>query len=155
MDQEAFEKYLKERYERQLNFYDSKAIREKKKYTRTKWMLIILSAVTPVLISITGTNIYIQYATIVTSTLVAIITAAAETFKYHENWLNNRVYCERMKREKYLFDAGLNYYDEEFKKNAAFVKKVEQIIASETDEFFSINREQLENTKDKKVVGQP
>ena len=47
MDQEAFSKYLKDRYQDQVDWYDRKAGQNQKIYRRFQWALIWLSAVTP------------------------------------------------------------------------------------------------------------
>lgn len=52
MAQEEFQKYLKERYEDQAQWYNQKATANKKVYLFFQWGLIVLSAITPILIGI-------------------------------------------------------------------------------------------------------
>ena len=51
MKDAEFEKYIKDRYEDQINWYSDEASKNKKLYKYFQWSVIILSASLPVLIS--------------------------------------------------------------------------------------------------------
>ena len=52
METEDFQKYLKERYEDQINWYDKKSMLNQKLYRYLQGFVIILAAITPVLVAI-------------------------------------------------------------------------------------------------------
>lgn len=68
MDAEDFQRYLKERYENQINWYDMKSVWNQRMYQSFQWAVIVLSAITPILVAIEKTRWY----AVVISTLVAI-----------------------------------------------------------------------------------
>ena len=88
MDKEVFAKYLKERYQDQIEYYDRSSIRNQKKYRQFQWILIVLSAITPVLAALIGNWPGLQIAVVVISALVAILTTGLKTFQYQELWVN-------------------------------------------------------------------
>jgi hypothetical protein len=59
------------------------------------------------------------------------LTAALKTFKYQENWINYRTTCETLKKEKYLYDAGLSDYQESVDREAQFVDRLEALLVRE------------------------
>ena len=50
MDKENFNKYLEERYNNQVKWYDEKSKLNQKIYKFLQWIIIILTAITPILI---------------------------------------------------------------------------------------------------------
>ena len=93
MDKASFDTYVEDRYRNQLDYYDRAALKNQKKYKQFQWLLIVLSALTPVLaaisdrpIKIGGTthNIDLQILVIVVSAVVAILTTGLKTFNYQE-----------------------------------------------------------------------
>jgi hypothetical protein len=134
MDKEEFDKYLKERYEDQIKWYDAKSMLNQKRYRRLQWSTIILSALTPVLIAVDfglPEYSYLTWISVVTAVIVAILTSALKTFNYHENWINYRTTCETLKKEIYLYNAGIGDYTNAKDKEALFVDRVESLISRE------------------------
>jgi hypothetical protein len=82
-----------------------------------------------------------------TSVIVVILTAALKTFKYQENWINYRTTCEALKKEKYLYDAGLSDYQLSDDREAQFVEKVEALLSRENTLWLSVqNKKEDKNT---------
>lgn len=129
MDNKEFDKYIKDRYEEQINWYSGSASKNKQFYTYFQWGVIILSASLPVLISSVPTSF--QWITISLSVLLAIGTAGLKTFKLQENWINYRTISETLKKEKYFYDANIDDYSETADKEALFVDRVESLISRE------------------------
>ena len=127
MKKEDFQKYLKERYEDQVNWYDKKAIGNQKVYRFYQTTLIFLSAVTPVLVAIKET----RWSAIVISVLVAIGITILKTFKFQENWINYRTTCETLKKEIYLYQARIGEYKTAKTPEDLFVERVESLISRE------------------------
>jgi len=149
MDASTFKSYLSERYENQINWYDSKSSENQKKYKRTQMMVIVLSAMTPVLIEFNDklTTLSLFHLATVTSVIVAILTTLLKTFKYQENWLTYRTTCETLKKEKYFFDFDLGEYASAHNKQALFVERVESLISRENTIW--INSQKIESRAQK------
>ena len=131
MEQEAFSKYLSDRYEDQIAWYDKSAARNQMAYILMQWPLIVLAAITPILIELDVKPLgWIHWATL-TSAVVAILTAGLKTFKYQENWITYRTTCETLRKEKHFYDAALGDYGTAQDKEALFVERVESLIARE------------------------
>ena len=145
MDAESFQKYLKERYCDQINWYDAKSLQNQKRYRRFQWGLIIFSAITPVLITLDWrlpAHAILGWAPIVTSVLVAIMTAGLKTFGYQENWINYRTTCETLKKEIQFYEASVGEYSGANDREALFVERVENLISRENTLWLSTRKEQ-------------
>lgn len=132
MKAEDFEKYLKERYQDQVDWYDRKARWNHQMYQVFQWSAIFFSAATPVLIVVYDG--WTRWLAASIAFLVAIVTSGLKTFKYQENWVNYRTTAETLKKEKYYYDANIEGYQnlEDIKyKQALFVDRVEQLISRE------------------------
>ena len=81
MEKEDFQKYLKERYEDQINWYDKKSAWNQKLYRYFQWSIIILAAITPVLVEIAPeTN---RWPAVIIAALVGI---GSGIFLAHKRW---------------------------------------------------------------------
>ncbi len=144
MDKENFEKYLKERYYPQIEWYDKKANLNHKWYNILQWGLIILSALTPVLIAVNfgfPESKFLRWTPIISSVIVAILAASLKTFKFQENWINYRTTCETLKKEIYFYRAGIYDYAVSENKEATFVERVENLISRENTLWLSLHKE--------------
>lgn len=130
MTQEQFDDYLKNRYQDQINWYDSKAVKSKKLYNTFQWGVIILSAISPTLV-ITLEEKPWKWIAVIVTVLLAIGTAGLKAFKYQENWINYRSIAEALKKEKYFYEAGIEDYSNQSDKEATFVTRVEALILRE------------------------
>ncbi|MDH3890443.1 MAG: DUF4231 domain-containing protein [candidate division Zixibacteria bacterium] len=144
MDKDSFKKYLDERYYDQLNWYDNKAAANQKCYRRFQWMLIVLSALTPVLILVEQGSILpkMWWLPLLTSVVVAVATSALKVFKYQENWINYRTTCETMRKEIHYYEAGAEAYGEVEDREALFVERVESLISRENTIWLAAQKQQ-------------
>jgi len=143
MDKEDFQRYLKDRYEDQINWYDKKSIRNQKMYKRFQWVVIILSAITPVLVAIVAINPEANetsWSAVVISAIVAIGTTALKTFKYQENWINYRTTCETLRKEIHFYNAGVGEYKDTDDHEALFVERVEALISRENTMWLTTHK---------------
>lgn len=148
MDKTNFNKYLKDRYEDQINWYETRSAKNKKFYTLFQWGVIVLSATLPVLIvSLTRR---LKWVTATIAAILAIGTAGLKTFKFQENWINYRTIAETLKKEKYFYEAGLNDYRDSSDKESLFVERVESLISREHSLWFTAHAEK-EEEKEKKA----
>jgi hypothetical protein len=154
MEQKNFDDYLKNRYWDQIKYYEGKAGQNQRTYRYLQWALIIFAALTPMLIEIKLDSLIgggFGHIATLTSVIVVILTAALKTFKYQENWINYRTTCEALKKEKYLFDAGLSDYQQSDGRQAQFVDKVEALLARENTLWLSVQKKKAdENAKHQK-----
>ena len=147
MEQETFAKYLEERYQNQIDWYDGKAASNQRVYRWMQWTLIALAAVTPILIELDLASFgWFKWATL-TSAIVAILTAGMKTFKYQENWINYRTTCETLRKEKHYCDAGVGEYAEAENREALFVERVEDLISRENTLWVSAHRQKTKPEK--------
>ena len=129
METEDFQKYLKERYEDQINWYDKKSASNQKLYRYFQWSVIIMAAITPVLVAM-GSEAT-RWPTVIIAALVAIGTTMLKTFKYQENWINYRTTCETLRKEIHFYRAGSGDYRDSEDREALFVERVESLISRE------------------------
>ena len=152
MEQEAFSKYLTDRYEDQINWYDAKAARNQTFYRWAQWSVIVLAAITPVLIELDLKplgNGLVQWATL-TSAVVAILTAGLKAFKYQENWITYRTTCETLRKEKYFYDAEIGEYRDTQDKEALFVDRAESLISRENTMWISTHKQETTSEEKRK-----
>src|SRR3990172_7949308 len=92
MDKENFNKYLEERYNNQVKWYDEKSKSNQKIYKLLQWIIIIFTAITPILVL--QREYYINIIAAVLAIIVAISAGSQKAFNYQENWINYRTTCK-------------------------------------------------------------
>ena len=141
MDKETFAKYLKDRYQDQISFYDKSALKNQGQYRWMQGTIIVLAALTPVIVELGRESDWVHLAT-VTSAFVAILTASLKTFNYQENWLNYRTTCETLIKEQHFLEAGIGDYRTAEDKESLFVERVESVISRENTMWISTHKTQ-------------
>lgn len=132
MDSSTFNEYLEKRYYDQLNYYEKSSGRNQKKYKNFQWVLIILSALTPVLAAMDLAEFHLNIVVIIVSALVAILTTGLKTFQYQELWANYRATCEQLKPEIHYYNFNVGPYGMAgVDKEALFISRVETILDKE------------------------
>ena len=144
MDKAVFDEYLENRYKKQMEYYSNASAKNQKKYKQFQWILIILSAVTPVLAALNGVTwsheekIYnistrlLQIFLVVVSSIVAILTTGLKTFQYQDLWVNYRATYEQLKPEIYYYEFNIGPYSTVgVDKESLFVSRVEAILNAE------------------------
>jgi len=136
MDRQAFEEYLKTRYQEQIDWYGGKADANKRYYTVIQWGVISLAVTVPALIASPLPGRF-EWVPITLSVFLAIGTGALKAFKYQENWLNYRTTAETLKKEKHFYGAGAGEYATARDKERLFVERVESLISRENSLWLS------------------
>jgi hypothetical protein len=132
MDKEIFKDYVENRYKDQMSYYSKAAGKNQKKYKQFQWVLIIFSALTPILAAFDGKWVSLQIPVVLISAIVAILTAGLKTFQYQEMWVNYRATNELLKPEIYYYNFSVGPYAEEgIDKETLFVSRVETILDKE------------------------
>lgn len=131
-----FNKYLTERYQDQVAWYDKKSITNKKFAQRMQITVITLAAVVPVLAAL-----QYKWLTIAASATVAAMAGILTYGKYEELWHNYRTICETLRKEKYQYDFKIGEYEHSTEPQKLFIQRVESLISREnTDWGYIINR---------------
>lgn len=144
MEKEAFDDYVANRYRKQMEYYSSTSGKNQKKYKTFQWVLIVLSALTPVLAALSSVTWaedehlkkivpqFIQILLVVISSIVAILTTGLKTFQYQELWSLYRTTYEQLKPEIYYYDFSIGPYSEAgVDKESLFVSRIESILNKE------------------------
>jgi len=132
MDEREFQKFMKERYEDQLEWYENKAKKNKQIYISLQFILIVFSIVVPIVIVINyilTTSTVLQWITIVMSIVVAILVSSLKTFNFQENWVRYRTTAENLKKELIFFRAQTGPYVNTQDIESLFVQRVESLIS--------------------------
>lgn len=142
MDKTAFSDYVEARYKGQMEYYSKSAAKNQNKYKKFQWILIILSAITPVLAALSGKSfrlsekfilhLDLQIVVIIVSATVAILTTGLKTFNYQELWTNYRSTYEKLKPEIHYYNFSVGPYGAAgIDKESLFVTRVETILDAE------------------------
>lgn len=132
MDSTSFNEYLEKRYYDQLNYYRGSSSKNQKKYKNFQWVLIVLSALTPVLVAMDLKKYGLDIIVIIISSLVAILTTGLKTFQYQELWANYRATAEQLKPEIHYYNFNVGPYGiSGVDKEALFISRVEAILDKE------------------------
>ena len=132
MDKEIFKDYVETRYKKQMSYYSKAAAKNQKRYKQFQWVLIIFSAITPILAAFDGKWVSLQVPVVLISAIVAILTAGLKTFQYQEMWVNYRATNELLKPEIYYYNFGVGPYAEDgIDRESLFVSRVETILDKE------------------------
>lgn len=144
MEKIAFDDYVENRYRKQMEYYSNASAKNQKKYKLFQWILIVLSALTPVLAALSGVrwshedktytigSNLIQILLVVVSSIVAILTTGLKTFQYQELWVNYRATYEQLKPEIYYYDFNIGpYAGAGVDKESIFVSRIEALLNKE------------------------
>jgi hypothetical protein len=165
MDKPEFDTYVTDRYEGQMKYYKETSAKNQKMYKRFQWILIILSALTPVFAALKGIRlgsattaptVDLNILVLVVSSLVAILTTGLKTFNYQELWINARSTYEKLKPEihYYHFNAG-PYGVSGVDKESLFVTRVEVILDTEHKQWPPAKTLQDKDGKPDKTTADP
>jgi hypothetical protein len=159
MDQAVFDRYLEERYQNQMAYYSKASAKNQKQYRQYQWILIILSATTPVLAALSGRPVKIgattyswdlQIFVVVIAAIVAILTSGMKTFNYQELWTTYRTTYEKLKPEIHYYNFKVGPYSGVgVDKESLFVTRVEAILDAEHNEWPPAKKLQEDHNREK------
>ncbi len=106
--------YLTERVEKQREWYEIKANKNKRIFLTYQTIIIILGAVIPVLVAFEGAVLQLKvWGGPITALIAAIIAVIAGLDKLRQpqpNWFNYRANEETIKKEKWLYKNALRLF---------------------------------------------
>jgi hypothetical protein len=140
-----YQKYLKDRYESLLTFYDTRSKQNKLGHRICSVFIIGMSGILAPLI---GTGALLQHPMLgaFMSASVVIATAVTSHYQFNENWLGYRRTWDTLKREPYLHDARVGDYGSAPDRNILFVQRVEAIASDEGADWYGRHLKQQERS---------
>ncbi len=141
------DKYLQERLDDQIEWYDKKSQVNQKWFKLLKILEISSAALIPFIISfIADSSIILKIIAGSLGILVVIISGIIGLYKFQENWIEYRTTCETLKHEKYLFLTKSNPYNID-NPLPLLVQRIESIISKENTYWSHyIKKEDNDNT---------
>jgi len=131
MDSKEFQDYLENRYKKQMEYYSKTSVKLQGRYEQFQWILIILSALTPVLAALITKWPQLQISVVIVSAIVAILTTGLKTFQFQELWVSYRSTYEQLKPEIHYYHFGVGPYESTVNKDSLFVSRIESILDKE------------------------
>ena len=138
------ETYLTERVDNQIEYFDSKAIKNQKVYKILKVAAIVCNVLTTLAIALALTFMpYLKFmgiAALVLSTAVLATYQFEEFYNFGAKWEKFRLVAERIKSEKYLFLNSVGAYSsiDTDEKERVFIETIEGIIQGTDMSYFSL-----------------
>ena len=132
--------YLEERLENQREWHSRKATMNKKRYYTAEIITLTTGSLIPVInvLNIPGP---VRLMSALLAAAGVISAGIAKLCKYQENWLNFRAVAEALKREKEIYEHQIGDYElDNGKRQKLLVERVEEILASTTAKFISIQK---------------
>jgi hypothetical protein len=127
------EKYIEERLNDQLRYYDKAATKGKRRYLQSRFVSVVAAALVPVFVNLKFP--YVDVVTTVLSVLVVLIVSLESVFHFREQWVNSRSTSEALRKEYFQFTASEGRYadlsEDPQKAFRLFVGRVEAMIEAE------------------------
>ena len=126
--------YIQERLQDQIDWYDQKSSANQQTFKRLRKAEIIAAALIPftsgLTASINGAIIAGSIATGLLGVAITIFASILALGQHQENWIEYRTTCESLKKEKYMFQTGVEPYDGDDSFNL-LVQRVETLVSKE------------------------
>jgi hypothetical protein len=124
------------RLEQPIEWYDAKSARAKRWYHRLKVTQILVAAAIPVTVAANAA----QVTAAVLGATIVVLEGFQQLFQFHTNWTTYRSTCERLKHERYLYEARGGPYGGT-NPEARLAERVEGLVSQEHAAWTSSQRE--------------
>ena len=147
----SIEKYINDRLNDQIKYYDLKSIEYKKKHENISLATIIISALialVPAFIDILpNCKGIITFLSALLAATITILQAIDKLKKYNDLFYQFRMTCEKLKQEKelYLYQSGEYKRTDEMTNEQLFVERCESIMATENGTWAQLNEKKQTN----------
>jgi hypothetical protein len=143
--------YIKNRLERQLNWYHNKAKDNMYRYHELQILIIGVSVLIPIVNVIDGNDLVVRIISSILGGMIVGATGILQLTKAHESWIIFRSTAETLKKEYnlYMLKAG-DYADSSLideKRDILFIERSESIMAMEGTKYFSLRQKSEPSTK--------
>ena len=142
MNKERFDKYIRDRFEPQVKWYDKKSILNKRLTYFFQIPIITMAAITPVFAALEYKEL-----TIIFSAGVAAGFGILKFCKFEDLWHNYRTTCETLRKEMVHYKMQTDVYNTVDEPEKLFVERVEPIISKENIKWVSTIIENREKNK--------
>ena len=145
------EKYISDRLDDQIKYYDLKSIEYKKKHETISVSTIIISAIialVPAFIDILpNCEGVISFLSALLAATITVLQAIDKLKKYNDLFYQFRMTCEKLKQEKelYLHQSGEYKRTDEMTNEQLFVERCESIMATENGTWAQLNEKKQTN----------
>ena len=141
----SIEKYISDRLDDQIKYYDLKSIEYKKKPENISLATIIISALialVPAFIDILpNCKGIITFLSALLAATITVLQTIDKLKKYNDLFYQFRMTCEKLKQEKelYLYQSGEYKRTDEMTNEQLFVERCESIMATENGTWAQLN----------------
>jgi uncharacterized protein DUF4231 len=122
-----------ERLEDQIQWYDTRSVRNQRRYKIMKTVEIAAASLIPLAAGLGAP----AYATGGLGALVTVLEGLQHLNQYHNNWITYRSTCEELKHEKYLWTANAGPYKGVEDSYALLAERTEGLISREHAKWIS------------------
>lgn len=156
MEKMTEEKYLNERLDGQLAWYDGKSTWNQKGFRWTQLVQIVAAALIPFVSGLGGLFPEIPFfqqsilQTVgILGMAIAVATAVGSLFKFQENWVQYRTTAEQLRHERFMFLTGVEPYNGS-NAFALLVQRIEGLISKENAVWAKSAQAKVEHKTDAK-----
>lgn len=129
------EEYLEKRLRVQQKYHSQKASKAKSMFHWLSVLVLIISALIPILTTFLDVNSLIVKSIIATlSGTITVISGIQSLFKYQEIWVNYRVISESLKKLDFMYTTKTPPYDQANSFNL-LVENCESILGGAKDDW--------------------
>ncbi len=129
----TIDEYIKERFEPEVVWHDTKSMHNQKWAKSYQVVIILLSVVTPVFAAVN-----LKWFTLGSSILLSVSVGILKYYKFEKLWQNYRATSETLKKEKVLFDLGMSPYDKSDDPEKMFITRIESMIQKENTAWVQV-----------------
>lgn len=129
------QKYINERLNEQINWYDNKSQDNQKYFKKLKIIEILSASLIPFLVAYSDKCTYIQYIVGILGISIALIAGLLSLYKFQENWIEYRTMSETLKHQKYLYETKCPPYDKDDNRFTKLVQICEGLISKENSNW--------------------
>ncbi len=115
------------RLEEQIGWYDRKSAQNQNWFKRLKICQLVVAAAIPVLAGNSAPAWLVGSA----GALIVVLEGLQQLMQYQQNWSSYRSTCERLKHERYLFQAEAGPYAGADRPDALLAERVESLVSQE------------------------
>jgi Protein of unknown function (DUF4231) len=127
------------RLEDQIAWYDGRAENNQRWFKGLKVCQLVAAAAIPVGAAAGLSEVAVGAG----GAFVVVLEGFQQLQQYHENWINYRSVCERLKHEKFLFPAGARPYAGVPNPERLLAERVEDLVSQEQAGWVTHRAEEL------------
>ena len=128
------------RLEDQINWYDSRSLKNQRIYKRIKTVEIFAAAIIPFISTMKFPEV--GYITGGLGLLITMLEGLLHLNQYQQNWTTYRSTCESLKHEKYVYIAKAAPYAGVPDAHALLAERIESLVSQEHAKWASVQQQE-------------